>query len=79
MSSSGHYGCDIGLCCTGDCVAQFFLILPNHLFMAVLGLCCCVQAFSCCGEWGYSLLWCVGFLLFVAKHGLQVQLWGTQV
>ena len=60
------------------CVAQvtvwlsFFLILPNHLFMAVLGLCCCVQAFSCCGEWGYSLLWCVGFILSVAKHGLQV-------
>ena len=31
--------------------------------MAVLGLCCCAQAFSSCGEWGYSSLWCTGFSL----------------
>ena len=30
-------------------------------FLAVLGLRCCTQAFSSCGEWG---------LLFVAVHGL---------
>ena len=30
---------------------------------AALGLHCCVQAFSICGEWG---------LLFVAVHGLLI-------
>ena len=30
-----------------------------YLFMVVLGLCCCTQAFSSCGKWG---------LLFVAVH-----------
>ena len=24
----------------------------NYLFLAELGLCCCTQAFSSCGEWG---------------------------
>ena len=32
-----------------------------YLFLAVLGLCCCVRAFSSCGEWG---------LLFVAVRWL---------
>ena len=31
--------------------------------MAALGLRCCVQAFSSCGEWG---------LLFVVVHGLLI-------
>ena len=31
--------------------------------MAELGLCCCAQAFSSCGEWG---------LLFVAVRGLLI-------
>ena len=31
--------------------------------MAVLGLRCCAQAFSSCGEWG---------LLFTAAHGLLI-------
>ena len=34
-----------------------------YLFLAVLGLCCCLRAFSSCGERG---------LLFVAVHGLLV-------
>ena len=34
-----------------------------YLFLAALGLCCCKQAFSSCGEWG---------LLFVAVHGLLI-------
>ena len=34
-----------------------------YLFLAVLGLRCCAQAFSSCGEWG---------LLFVAVHGLLI-------
>ena len=33
------------------------------LFLAALGLCCCVQAFSSCGEQG---------LVFVAVHGLLI-------
>ena len=28
-------------------------IAPSSLFMAKLGLCCCIQAFSSCREWGY--------------------------
>ena len=34
-----------------------------YLFLAVLGLHCCVWAFSSCGEWG---------LLFDAVHGLLI-------
>ena len=34
-----------------------------YLFLAVLGLHCCVRASSSCGEWG---------LLFVAVHGLLI-------
>ena len=33
-------------------------------FWLSLGLCCCLWAFSSCGEWGLLfLLWCVGFSL----------------
>ena len=39
----------------------FGLVLFFNLFLAALGLRCCVQAFSSCGERG---------LLFVALHGL---------
>ena len=41
----------------------FWYLLFIYLFMAVLGLCCCVQAFSGCGERG---------LLFIAVHGLLI-------
>ena len=34
-----------------------------YLFLAALGLHCCVRAFYSCGEWGYSSLRCVGFSL----------------
>ena len=34
-----------------------------YLFLSALGLRCCTRAFSSCGKWGYSLLWCSGFLL----------------
>ena len=34
-----------------------------YLFLAALGLCCCVWAFSSCGERG---------LLFVVVHGLLI-------
>ena len=34
-----------------------------YLFLAALGLCCCTQAFSSCGEWG---------LLFIVVRGLLI-------
>ena len=39
----------------------FNFYLFTYLFLAVLGLRCCLWAFPSCGEWG---------LLFVAAHGL---------
>ena len=39
------------------------LFLIIYLFLVALGLCCCVRAFSSCGEQG---------LLFVAVHGLLI-------
>ena len=44
----------------------FYLVFFNkfiYLFLAALGLCCCVQAFSSCNEQG---------LLFIAVHGLLI-------
>ena len=44
------------------------------LFLGVLGLCCCVQAFSSCGKQGLPFLAVQGFLTSVAflvvEHGL---------
>ena len=44
---------------------KFFLInlFYFYLFLAVLGLCCCAQVFSSCGEQG---------LLFIAVSGLLI-------
>ena len=39
---------------------HFMFLFLFLFFLAVLGLRCCAQAFSSCGEWG---------LLFVAVHG----------
>ena len=41
----------------------FFIIIIIYLFLAALGLHCCLRAFSSCGERG---------LLFVAVHGLLI-------
>ena len=43
----------------------YFLIiyLFIYLFLAALGLCCCMRAFSSCGERG---------LLFIAVHGFLI-------
>ena len=41
----------------------FYYYLSIYLFLAVLGLRCCVRAFSSCGERG---------LLFVAVHRLLI-------
>ena len=43
---------------------SFFLInLFIYIFLAVLGLCFCVRAFSSCGKWG---------LFFIAVHRLLI-------
>ena len=39
------------------------------LFLAVLGLCCCVGPFSSCGEWGPPSS--CGRRASLVKHGLQ--------
>ena len=44
-------------------VILFYFIFLIYLFLAALGLRCCVQAFSSCGKWG---------LLFVAVHVLLI-------
>ena len=45
-----------------------------YLFLAVLGLCCCTQPFSSCGEWGLLFVAVCGLLIVVAslvvEHGL---------
>ena len=45
-----------------------------YLFLAVLGLHCCVQAFSSCGEWGLLFIAVSRLLIevasLVAEHGL---------
>ena len=64
---------------------NFFKNIFIYLFLAALGLCCCAQAFSSCGEQGllfvvvHGLLIAVASLVAVAEHGLQEcglqQLW----
>ena len=55
----------------------FFVFLINlfiYLFLAALGLCCCAQAFSSCGEQGLLFIAVRGLLIavasLVAEHGL---------
>ena len=43
------------------CIRPSFFFFFFNLFLAALGLCCCVQAFSSCGERG---------LLFAVVHWL---------
>ena len=69
--------------CIGRRIFFFFEFI--YLFLAALGLHCCVWAFSSCGEWGLLVAAVRGLLLAVASlvaelglqaHGLQ-QLWLT--
>ena len=46
-----------------ECYLFIYLFYYYFYFLAALGLCCCVEAFSSCGEQG---------LLFVAVHGLLI-------
>ena len=56
------------------CCFKIFIYLFVYLFMAVLGLRCCVQAFSSCGEQGLLFVAVRGLLIavasLVAEHGL---------
>ena len=63
--------------CRESKVGNFFLnkfIYFIYLFLAVLGLCCCAQAFSNCGKRGLLFLVAHGLLIvvasLVAEHGL---------
>ena len=69
-------------------IFTFFGSLVFVLFLALLSLCCFVQAFCSCGQWGYSWLQCTGFSLWwllllqstgSMAHGLQqLQLLGPR-
>ena len=52
----------------------FNLFIFIYLFLAALGLCCCMRAFSSCGEWGLLFIAVDGLLVavasLVAEHGL---------
>ena len=52
----------------------FFFLFFFKFFLAVLGLCCCAQAFSSCGERGLLFVAVCGLLMavasLVAEHGL---------
>ena len=58
-----HCFLDLLLFCSFFFIMEKNIYLFIYLFMAVLGLHCCVRAFSSCGEQG---------LLFVAVHGLLI-------
>ena len=53
----------------------FFLNYFIYFIFGALGLCCCVWAFSSCGEWGLLFIVVRGLLIavasLVAEHGLQ--------
>ena len=45
----------------------FYIYKFIYLFLAALGLCCCVQAFSSCNERGLLLVVVCGLLVVVAS------------
>jgi len=61
------------------------LFLKNFIYflLAALGLCCCMQALSNCGEWWLLFVAVLGLLLavasLVAEHGLYLGLAGSVV
>ena len=62
-----NYFCHVSLC-------TFLINLFIYLFLAALGLRCCVQAFSSCSKWGLLFVAVRGLLIavasLVAEHGL---------
>ena len=61
----------------GDIFLFFLKFLFIYLFMAALGLCFCVRAFSCCSKWGPLFIAVRGPLTIVAslvvEHRLQTR------
>ena len=53
---------------------KFIYLFINLCILAALGLRCCAQAFSSCGEWGLLFVVVRGLLIavtsLVAEHGL---------
>ena len=62
------------VCLVLEIIYEALSYLFIYLFMAVLGLCCCVRAFSSCGERGLQFVAVHGLLIvvasLVAEHGL---------
>ena len=56
---------------------DFFFFNLFYLFLAALGLPCCMWAFSSCIEWGLLFVEVHGLLIvvasLVAEHGLQAR------
>ena len=63
-----------GAFCSMKLIDYLFFINLFILFLAVLGLHCCVQAFASCGEQGLLFVAVRGLLIavasLVAEHGL---------
>ena len=62
---------------TLDRVKQFYLFLFIYLFLAALGLRCCVRAFSSCGERGLLFIAVSGLLIAVASRVVEQGALGT--
>ena len=56
----------------------FFFNKFIYLFLAALGLHCCVQAFASCGERGLLFIAVHGLLIAVASLVAETRLWGLQ-
>ena len=58
-------------------ISNLCIFIYLFLILAVLGLCCCVWAFSSCGEWGLLFVAVRGLLIavasLVAEHGLSAR------
>ena len=83
-SVDGHFRCFqvlpmVNIAGVQDCqpVIFFFFFKFIYLFSAVLGLRCCVRAFSSCGKWGPLFIAVRGPLTVVAspvaEHRLQTR------
>ena len=56
----------------------YFINLFIYLFLAALGLCCCAQAFSSCGEQGLLFVVVRELLIAVASLVVEHRLQGMQ-
>ena len=77
LSASWRWGCGESMFTTHSFLFFFFLKLINYLFLAVLGLRCCAQAFSSCGKRGPLFIAVRGPLTIAAslaaEHRLQMR------